>query len=104
MDKNSVREIKGFVNRLRRQFDPEKIILFGSKVSDDNWKWSDYDFIVVSSHFEGMHWLDRISKIIALWDLPIDIDVLPYTPQEFIDKKENSSVVRSALKHSKLIE
>ena len=54
MDKNSVREIKGFVNRLKRQFDPEKVILFGSKVSDDDWKWSDYDFIVVSSNFEGM--------------------------------------------------
>ena len=103
MDKKQVREIEGFVNKLKLEFNPEKIILFGSRAKGDDWKRSDYDFIIVSSKFEGMHWLKRISKIVKLWDIIADIDVLPYTPKEFEDKKKNSSIVRSALKHGKSI-
>jgi len=103
MDKKPVKELKGFVNKLKLEFNPEKIILFGSRAKNSEWKRSDYDFIIVSSKFEGMHWLKRISKIVRLWDITTDIDVLPYTHKEFDDKKKNSSVVRSALKHGKSI-
>ncbi len=103
MDKKTYKEVKRFVCKLKRELDPEKIILFGSKAKGDDWVRSDYDFIIVSSKFKGMHWLTRISKIISLWDPQEDIDILPYTPHEFEDKKENSSVVRSALKNGKLI-
>ena len=99
MDKKPVKEIEKFVNKLKLELNPEKIILFGSRARGDEWKRSDYDFIVVSSKFKDMHWLKRISKIVRLWDVIADIDVLPYTPKEFEDKKKNSSVVRSALKH-----
>jgi hypothetical protein len=38
-----------------------------------------------------------------LWGIIADIDVLPYTPKEFEDKKKSSSVVRNALKHGIVI-
>lgn len=102
MDKDSP-EINKFIDKLKREFDPEKIILFGSRAEGTHWKRSDYDFIIVSSKFKGMHWLKRISKILKMWEIIADIDVLPYTPKEFEDKKKNSSIVRHALKHGKLI-
>ena len=100
MNKKPVnKEIKGFLNKLKLKFNPENIILFGGRANGDGWRMSDYNFIIVSSKFKDMHWLKRISKIVRLWDVIADIDVLPYTPKEFEDKKKNSSVVRSALKH-----
>ncbi|MCX6600940.1 MAG: nucleotidyltransferase domain-containing protein [bacterium] len=98
------KEIAAFIRELRRQFSPEQIILFGSRARGDHWKPSDYDFIIVSSRFAGIHWHDRMVRILNLWNLPEGLDVLPYTPQEFADKRENSSTVRSAVREGKLIE
>ena len=95
--------LNNFVSKLTKHFDPELIILFGSRSNGTYRLQSDYDFIIVSSKFKGMHWLDRISKIVKLWDYNFDIDVLPYTPEEFNFKKKNSSTVRSAVKTGKII-
>ena len=104
MDKKQIpKEIEPFIKKIRTEFNPEKIILFGSKAKGTDWKRSDYDFIIVSKRFEKMHWLKRISKIVSFWDKMSDIDILPYTPKEFQNKKNNSSIVRDAMKHGILI-
>ena len=90
MDKETYREIKDFIKKVNAEFEPEQIILFGSRVKGEAWKRSDYDFIIVSKHFYGMHWLTRISRIVSLWEPLIDIDVLPYTPEEYEEKKIHS--------------
>jgi len=33
-----------------------------------------------------------------MWDLPVDIDVLPYTTSEFNFKKKEWSIVREAIR------
>ncbi len=96
--KVSDKAVTAFVKRLQADLSPEKIILFGSRARGDDWKRSDYDFIIVSPRFEGMHWLDRISRIVAHWKSLSDVDALPYTPKEFRQKSKTSSVVRSAVK------
>ena len=93
------KEVKAFAKRLQADLAPERVILFGSRARGDDWKRSDYDFIIVSEQFEGMHWLDRISRVVRLWESLSDIDALPYTPQEFKLKAKSSSVVKTALKH-----
>ena len=96
-------KVKDFVARVKEKFVPAKVIIFGSRANGTAWKRSDYDFIIISERFEGMHWLDRISAVIALWDVYKDIDVLPYTPSEFEFKIKNSSIVRSAMKNKKVL-
>jgi len=104
MDKKPLeKEIKEFISKVKLELKPEKIILFGSRARGDSWKRSDYDFIIVSPKFKGMHWLKRISKVIGMWDALADIDVLAYTPKEFEDKRKTSSVVRDAVRHGRLI-
>lgn len=103
MDKKIPEEIKPFVSKLKHEFDPEKIILFGSRAKGKEWKKSDYDFIIVSKKFKNMHWLKRISNIVRLWDVIADIDILPYTPEEFEIKKINSSMIRSIIKQGIVI-
>ena len=90
-----------FLKKLNEKFEPEVVILFGSRARGQEWKRSDYDFIIVSKSFKGMHWLDRISEVVKLWEPMIDIDLLPYTPEEFEEKKKNSSTVRTALREGK---
>jgi predicted nucleotidyltransferase len=104
MDKQTPsKEVKAFAQKLRKELRPEKIILFGSRAKGEAWKRSDYDFVIVSTAFEGMHWLKRISRVVRLWDSLSDIDALPYTPKEFEEKCKTSSVVRSAVRHGHLI-
>jgi len=103
MDKQELEIINKFAKKVKKEFSPDKILLFGSKATGKDWKRSDYDFIIISKKFKDMHWLDRISKLVNLWDSLSDIDILPYTPEEFKEKKKTSSTVRSALKNSKSI-
>ncbi|MFO8016825.1 MAG: nucleotidyltransferase domain-containing protein [Candidatus Woesearchaeota archaeon] len=103
MDKKEDERVNDFIAKVKKKYSPELILLFGSRAGGEVWKHSDYDFIIVSSKFRGMHWLDRISEIVGMWEPMIDIDVLPYTPEEFEEKKRNSSVVRKALREGRKI-
>ncbi|QDU52156.1 nucleotidyltransferase domain-containing protein [Gimesia panareensis] len=95
--------IKSFVEKAVQRFKPQAIYLFGSRARGDNLLHSDYDFIVVSKEFEKLKWLYRIYALVKFWKADENIDVLPYTPTEFEDKKINSSTVRSAMKDAKLV-
>lgn len=96
-------EVKRFLGKLRAELQPEAVILFGSRARGEAWKRSDYDFVIVSSAFEGVPWLERISRVVKLWDSLSAIDALPYTPKEFAAKRRSSSVVRHAVRHGKLL-
>jgi UTP:GlnB (protein PII) uridylyltransferase len=103
VDKSTISRIEPFLSRLKEEFAPQKVLLFGSKARGEDWKRSDCDFIIASEKVRGMHWLERISRIARLWDLLFDLDVLPYTLEEFADKSVNSSTVRSALRECKTL-
>lgn len=92
-----------FVRRIKQQFKPTKIILFGSRAYGEAWKYSDYDFIIVSDAFEKVHWLERIARIVKYWDSDRPIDVLPYTVNEFENKKVVSGVVIEAVKRGIIV-
>lgn len=52
MKQSAENEIRSFVNEVTRQFDPERIILFGSHAAGNMTLDSDVDLLVVM-HFEG---------------------------------------------------
>jgi len=97
MDKSGIREIEDFLKSLRNVYAPEKIIIFGSRARGDNLVRSDYDIVVVSRKFENVHFLERISNLLKLWDYDYDIDILPYTPKEFEQKKKEIGIVAEAI-------
>ena len=51
-----------FVNAVKKEFSPSEIILSGSRANATEWKQSDFDIIIISEKFDGMHWLKRIQK------------------------------------------
>ena len=69
------------VERLKAEFDPEKIILFGSWACGDATRRSDIDLFVVCH--SNLRTIDRIGKALdLLMDSPRAVDVIVYTPEE----------------------
>jgi predicted nucleotidyltransferase len=96
-------EIRGFVKKVKEKFRPAVIILFGSRARGEGLKHSDYDLVVVSPKFEGMPFLERLSRLYGLWNLPAGADLLAYTPEEFERKKKELGVVREAAREGRRV-
>ena len=73
-----------------------KVILFGSMARGDAVPGSDVDLLVVVTESDRS-FLDRIAKY-RLSDIPVGVDVFPYTEQEF-DKmlEEGNGLIRKAI-------
>ncbi|CAJ36716.1 predicted nucleotidyltransferase [Methanocella arvoryzae MRE50] len=80
------------------KYDPEKIILFGSRARGDHLVDSDVDILIVSSKFEGMNWLKRIMDVSLLWTGLVTLEPICYTPAEFEDKKKLIGIVNEAIR------
>ena len=101
MDQDQV--VSRFVKKVVGKFKPQAILLFGSRARGDQLLHSDYDFIIISESFQNVPWLDRISAVVQLWTADENVDVIPYTPDEFSDKRIDASIIRSAMKEAQLV-
>ncbi len=98
MGGKGAQEIEDFITQVKKRYHPELILLFGSRARDDHLKHSDYDIIIVSEEFEGIHFLERIYQLLEFWDYNFDVDILPYTPDEFNKKRNQIGIVNQAIK------
>jgi len=96
MDQRAV-PIKDFLTKVTKRFDPELTVLFGSRARGDELKKSDFDILVVSQKFEGVHFLERIFVLYQLWNYDYDLDILGYTPEEFRRKEKEIGLVKQAI-------
>lgn len=65
---------------LIREYQPEKLILFGSAAQGELHPWSDLDLVVIKK--TGKPLLERIEEVLRLVRPKIGLDVLVYTPEE----------------------
>jgi predicted nucleotidyltransferase len=100
IDSDKINEV---VNRIAINFNPERIILFGSYANGIPDNGSDLDLLIIQETDLPMHkrGLDiRLSLIGTM----IPIDVLVYTKKEFDEeKKKRFSFINSAIRNSKVI-
>lgn len=76
--------LHAIVERILRIEHPERIILFGSRARGDARPRSDYDILVIKQSDEPRH--RRSAHLYtALADLPIEVNVTMYTPQEIAE-------------------
>lgn len=73
--------IGDIVRRIVETAQPEKIILFGSRARGDARPNSDFDVLVIKESSEPSYRRDA-PLYVALADLPVEVEVLVYTPQE----------------------
>ncbi len=79
--KDEYQRVSEIVRRVVETAQPEKIILFGSWARGDARPGSDFDVLVIQEASEPSYRRDA-PLYVALADLPVEVDVLVYTPEE----------------------
>jgi predicted nucleotidyltransferase len=74
-------ELARIVRVIAERFDPEKILLFGSRAQGRAAPDSDADLLVVMR--SNLPYYDRVSAVLsALWPHDLPLDLLVFTPEE----------------------
>jgi uncharacterized protein len=81
------RAIKQMVQRIVRQFHPERVILFGSHARGEGGPDSDVDLLVVMP-VHGSRRKKQVEIRVALHDIRVPIDVIVTSPEDFAWRKE----------------
>ena len=76
------RSIDRIVERIVDRFDPERIILFGSRARGDARADSDVDLLIVMP-VEGSRREKAIEIGVAVDDIPVSKDIIVVTPEAF---------------------
>jgi len=103
MGKATTKEIIKELKILKKDHQVEKMFLFGSRAREEHLLSSDADVIVVSKKFSGVPFRKRPNKFLDAWKLPVDLEILCYSPEELERKRKEIGLVREALKQGKEI-
>lgn len=77
IQRNLVQVLEG----LKKYYDPEKVIVFGSAATGKVGPYSDIDLVVIKK--TSLPYFERVEQVVNLLDYDVDIDFLIYTPEEF---------------------
>lgn len=91
------------VNRIAERFQPDKIILFGSRARGQGGVDSDADLLVVMA-VEGSKRKQAVQIDLALGGIPIPIDLIVVTPEE-VDKYRDAvgTIIHEAVREGKVL-
>lgn len=91
------------VERLVREFQPERILLFGSQARGDARPDSDVDLLVVLPRVENKRQV-LVAMLRILGDIPVPVDVIP-TDSEEIARRGHlvGTVLRAAIREGKTL-
>ncbi len=99
------RELERYVQRVGDRWPVQRALLGGARVDDANGappqreRGPEYVVVLVSEHFDGVPWLERVHIAGTLWDayeMGAPADMHCYTPAEFDRKVEQLPLVREA--------
>lgn len=105
-DRLDLTELQRYVRRITDRWLVERAIVAGARVADakgalpQRERGPEWVVILVSEHFAGVPWLERVYQAGALWDaaeLGAPADVHCYTAAEFSRKQASMPVVRHAV-------
>ena len=75
------KELNRWLKILISQYNPQKILLFGSLPQKKVKEWSDIDLIIIKE--TNKPFLDRIKEVLLLLEPKVGTDLLVYTPAEY---------------------
>ena len=70
---------------LRAEYQPEKVILFGSMADGTVSEWSDIDLLIVKN--SPLPFMQRLKEVALLCRASVGVDYLVYTPDEIEQMK-----------------
>jgi len=97
------RLLKEMVARIREAMQPERIVLFGSRARGTERPGSDFDLLVIKESDEPRY--RRSAPLYTkLADLPVDVEIVVYTPEEVHDWSQvPQAFVSTALREGKVL-
>ncbi len=100
LDPNHVRTL---ITRIVETLEPQRVVLFGSHARGDAGARSDLDILVVAESSRPRY--ERAVPIYrAVADLPIELDILVYTPAEVRDwSRVDQAFVTTALREGRTL-
>jgi len=101
-EKSLKEELSRVLAVIRSEYDPEKIVLFGSLAAETVHEWSDIDLLIIKK--TGKRPIERIMELTQLINPRVGIDLFIYTPEEFdLLKTERYSFLLNILKTGKTV-
>lgn len=82
-------ELRGIVAKLRKDYKPQQIILFGSLANGTVGECSDIDLVIIKD--TKKRFVERLKEVALLCDYTVGVDFWVYTPEEFfraVEQKE----------------
>ena len=102
------RELERYLERVTDRWPVRRALLGGARVDDlhgaapQRERGAEYILVLVSEHFDGVPWLERVYQAGSLWDaleMGARADIHCYTPPEFERKLEQLKIVRETAEH-----
>ena len=102
------RELERYVQRVGDRWPVQRALLGGARVADvrgappQRERGPEYVIVLVSEHFDGVPWLERVYVAGTLWDayeMGAPADIHCYTPAEFERKLDQLAIVRETAEH-----
>jgi predicted nucleotidyltransferase len=80
----NLKEVRRFINRVKKEINIDKVILFGSFAEKRQSEWSDIDLAIISDDFSKMTFHQRLVFLGMLaWQAKVtEIEALGYTLDE----------------------
>lgn len=91
------------VQTLVREYDPDKIILFGSMASGQVHEWSDPDLVIIKD--TPLPFVQRGVQVALLYHAKLGVDYLVYTPAELkqMIAEDNIFIVDEVVNRGKVV-
>lgn len=85
------------------EFKPETVIIFGSRVTGTAHEGSDIDVLIISNFFKDIPFIKRMPMLLKKARFEKHVDYICYTPTEFENIKDKSSVIMDALENGRKV-
>ncbi len=81
------------------EFKPETVIVFGSRVTGNAHEGSDIDVVITSETFRDIPFIKRMPMVLKKARFEKHVDYICYTPTEFENIRDKSSIIMDALEN-----
>lgn len=88
-------ELARYLALLSEFYDPQQVYIFGSMATGAIGEWSDLDLVIIKR--TEKRFLDRTREIIELLRPQVGVDILVYTPEEFVHLRQERAFVRDEI-------
>jgi len=97
------RVLEQILQTLKTEYQPERVILFGSLANANVGEWSDIDLVIVKD--TPRPFLQRLKQVALLCRAPVGVDFFVYTPDEFAQMiaERNSFILNEVIAKGRIL-